>query len=152
MAPLASTADRDFATQKFWTTAARSSFLDKWEAGAPGRLQALRCACSDTCDPLPKSVDPEMGLRSSHVQWQLYLRFRLGLPLSSDPTPMCAGCGVAMDPMGDHAVCCNRLGSVARHMCLRNTLTTALREASLEAHLEVPTSRRTLRSACRRFS
>ena len=78
---------------------------------------------------------------SSHA-WQLCLRSRLGLqlgePIESGAIPrLCPGCQVPMDNMGDHALCCPKLGTYARHNDLRNQFTTLCMEIGLRVEMEV---------------
>ena len=48
----------------------------------------------------------------------------------------CAGCSVLLDPVGDHALCCSKVGLYARHNDLRDEFAALCVEAGLALELE----------------
>ena len=48
----------------------------------------------------------------------------------------CPGCSLPMDPVGDHALCCTKLGLYARHNDLRDEFAALCTEAGLVVELE----------------
>ena len=54
--------------------------------------------------------------------WILSARVRLGMRLDEADPRLCPGCSFPMDPVGDHALCCAKLGLYARHNELRALL------------------------------
>ena len=74
--------------------------------------------------------------------WQLCLRSRLGLqlgePIRSGAIPrLCPGYQVPMDDMGDHALCCPKLGTYARHNDLGNQFAALCTDIGLRVEREV---------------
>ena len=105
-----------------------------------------------------KQVPPHPGLGKvmPHSDYQLGLRWWLGLPLqpSLDEAPMCPKChAAALDPFGDHLVCCRQNNFTARHGALQDAflmvLGLAKQPAEREQALQRTNSSRVIRQQLR---
>ena len=93
-------------------------------------------SCLYNC--IPSSRD---GTRLSDSALSLAVGLRLGVPVA---TPGVCACGAELDPLGDHALSCNRgVGRGARHKALNEEVRSALNEAGHVCVLEPPGLTRT---------
>ena len=83
---------------------------------------------------------PGLGLALGSDCFRTAVKFRLGMPLFSEPFPCTAVassgivCDCQMDVYGDHALCCHNGASlVFRHNSIRDILGHAARAAGLSA-------------------
>ena len=85
------------------------------------------------------AVTPCAALRTSipHCQWQLGIRWWLGLPLTDEPNLTCPHCHLPSDRWGDHAVCCKRNSFYGRHLAVQSFLADTLQEGHMPFQREV---------------
>jgi len=100
----------------------------------------LSCSMPHASDWLLAPPIPGLGLGLQSDVFRTALKFRLGLPLFSEPFPCPAlssdgkACAAEMDIFGDHAPCChNGTSLVFRHNNVRDILGHAARAAGLAA-------------------
>ena len=107
------------------------SHLSEADGKSTKRSNNLMLACS-----LPHASDwllappiAGLGLALSSVEFRTALKFRLGIPLYTEPFPCPvvsnAGleCGIEMDVFGDHAICCcHGTSYLFRHNNVRDIL------------------------------
>ena len=126
--------ERQWRSQSWWSQKIQEARIQQWQAASPLRVCKLRqlAAARHAADGLATLCPPdgEQGLESE--AWLRYLRFRLGLPLTSDPSPTCPGCSKVMDAFGDHALSCKSLGVYGRHNSVRDALATLLRSLGFQ--------------------
>ena len=65
---------------------------------------------------------PSKARHIPDAEFRLLLTWRLGLPIlrTGVTLPGCPLCGEAIDPFGDHFVCCDRNGCTQRHNAVRD--------------------------------
>ena len=85
------------------------------------------------------ALHPALGTRMEHSEYQLGLRWWLGLPLSSESLsgvlyPRCHA--TPLDMFGDHLVCCRQNNFSARHGALQDALLLVLGLAKQPAERE----------------
>ena len=72
-----------------------------------------------------------LGLHMSNKEFQVSLKYHLGLPVFSGEG-ICPACGKSSDALGDHAVGCGGEGErISRHNALRDALFQAASQAAL---------------------
>ena len=91
------------------------------------------------------TAPPKPGGFFDPHEWQLLLRWRLGLPVS--PVGPCPCCRAPLDPLGDHALSCAAAGIYSRHTAVRDFLSYLMADAGLKNTLEVALPDTTLRPA-----
>ena len=141
---LAETENPDWSKQKWWQSHVSNVCESRWKLTVPLRLRKVKDlnAAQNVVDFTTLVLTDEgTSVFSSHA-WQLCLRSRLGLqlgePIESGAIPrLCPGCQVPMDTMGDHALCCPKLGTYARNNDLRNQFATLCTESGLRVEKEV---------------
>ena len=141
--------NKEWTQQQWWQGMVDLHAAKSWESRASVRMRALKHLggarfCSDVTSLLG-STDGESELSSR--AWSLCMRYRLGVPLDDLDSRACPGCGSVMDSQGDHALCCARLGSYARHNDLRNKFAALCQESGLRVELERGPVGSTLRPA-----
>ena len=123
--------------QSAWTSSLIQSSISAFNSNAPSRLRDLRVAQSAphagdwlTAPPffLPTAV-------FSNTEWRAVLRFRAGIPVTS--SPLCAACGQAASPSGDHFLSCPACGMWRRHNYIRDLVAALCRQAGWSTQLEV---------------
>ena len=75
--------------------------------------------------------------------YRLALRWWLGCPLleyDAQNPPLCPGCQVAVDPHGDHLLCCRRINFTRRHQAMQEALAGVLTDAGqpFEREVQIP--------------
>ena len=81
---------------------------------------------------------PSLGLHLQDSEFRFCLRYRLGVPMHSNPFP-CPECRGTADIMGDHQVGCGGNGDrISRHNAIRDVLFTATQSAALAPSKETP--------------
>ena len=128
---------KSWCEQKNWADAQHNFSADILSVTLSPRLSHLRelssGAHASSWLTAPSPLHPTLHWRSS--DWQLLLRWRLGMPL---PVPRrCVACGQHQDFYGDHALCCKAMGVYARHNNLRQALTGLVTRAGFACQLEV---------------
>ena len=131
----------DHASQRWWAghvaVEQRSRLCQLGSARDMARLQCQGGAVANGW----MSVLPSRALRTdiSDAEYRLLLRWWLGLPLLPlmKTLPGCPLCGEAVDPFGDHFVCCTKNGNTRRHNALRDALFDVLLSGSIPAAKEV---------------
>jgi hypothetical protein len=74
----------------------------------------------------------------SAAEFRAGLRFALGIPFRAAEYK-CPDCGADADPLGTHAVCCQRSGHITRaHTALRDVVTKLFQEAGYTVTVEAP--------------
>jgi hypothetical protein len=73
------------------------------------------------------------------ADYRLLLRWWLGLPILpvGQTLPGCPLCGDAVDPFGDHLVCCEKNGNARRHNALRDAFFDVLVASAIPSAKEV---------------
>ena len=141
---LADAQNPEWCNQKWWQGHVSKVCESRWTSTVPLRLRKVKelNAARNAVDITALvSSDEGVSVFSSQA-WQLCLRSRLGLQLG-EPTEnggvpkLCPGYQVPMDNRGDHALCCSKLGTYARHNNLRNRFATLCSEIGLRVELEV---------------
>ena len=86
------------------------------------------------------TVVPSIGLghKLGNGDYQVLLKWWLGLKLSRPDAGECPRCGDVCDPFGDHFVSCKHNQPVRRHHALRNALADVLVEVGIPCVKEVP--------------
>ena len=134
-----------FSSQSEWSGEAyirRAAILD---SAASERLCTLRqLFCGANAGKWLTSLPKLGGFFDSH-EWQLLLRWRLGLPVS--PAGACPGCRSEMDVLGEHALSCASIGTYSRHNALRDFISRLMADAGLRSTLEVSLPDDSLRPA-----
>ena len=104
------------------------------------KILCLLLPCLTASDWLLAPLIPGLGLALSSDCFRTALKFRLGMPLFSEPFPCAAVasngvvCECQMDIYGDHALCCHNGASLLfRHNSIRDILGHAARAAGLSA-------------------
>ena len=141
-APLAAFDPRDinkhWKKQSWWQAQFDSAIEKHWIASASLRmrklkaLSAARFSVDVTTLVLPGAEKPAI----SDQGWILSARFRLGMALDDADSRLCPGCSSPMDPVGDHALCCAKLGLYARHNELRDAFAALCADTGLAVDLE----------------
>ena len=101
---------------------------------------ALQCK-GDGTGWMHVAPHPALGTVMGHGQYQLGLRWWLGLPLAPDMPDgeMCPKCHTTvLDPFGDHLMCCRQNNFSARHGALQDSLLLVLGMAKQPAEREQP--------------
>ena len=110
----------------------------KWVTNAPLRLRKMkelmtaRFSVDVTSLVAPGLDQPAISDRG----WILCARMRIGMALDAADSRPSAGCSVLMDPVGDYALCCSKVGLYARHNDLRDEFAVLCVEAGLAVELE----------------
>ena len=137
--PLA-TATKEHATQKWW--AEQVSTIQSQRLEAKGTVRdRTRLACQK--GPLATGwlrALPNRALQTEFpdVEFRLLLRWWLGLPIlpAGVTLPGCPLCKDAIDPFGDHFVCCESNGCAQRHNAFRNAFFAMCVRYGMAAELE----------------
>ena len=128
--------------QQLLSTERHQAIFNHLKSKATTRQSNLMLACtmSHASDWLLAPPIPGLGLSLHSDVFRTSLKYRLGLPLFSEPFPCPslskAGekCGDEMDVFGDHAICCHHGPSLLfRHNNVRDILGHAARAAGLAA-------------------
>ena len=98
-------------------------------------LRLLRTANSAPGAGLWLTALPNARTPFTASEWQCLLRFRVGAPCFAPAEP-CSGCGITMDPSGDHALCCAHNGLYRRHNHVRGALYQLAKSANWSPVLE----------------
>ena len=120
--------------QSFWASEIALAASSLFDTLAVERLSSLRKLQSAPGSGLWLLATPG-AIPFSPPEWQLLLRARLGMTLSSD-VDRCAACHCPQDPFGDHALSCSSSGLYQRHNRLRDTLAHWRRKAGWSPLLE----------------
>ena len=119
----------------------------------------LSCTMPHASDWLLAPPIHGLGLGLQSDVFRTALKFRLGMPLFSEPFPCPAlsgegkACGAEMDVFGDHAPCCHHGPSLLfRHNNVRDILGHAARGAGLSAVVRTESMARTRNLATSLFS
>jgi hypothetical protein len=131
----------DHASQRWWAdhvaVEQRSRLCKLGTARDMARLQCQGGPISNGW----MSVLPSRTLRTdiNDPDYRLLLRWWLGLPIlpMGLTLPGCPMCGEAVDPFGDHFVCCDKSGSTRRHNSLRDAIFETLMKSSIASAKEV---------------
>ena len=136
---------RSFTSQSDWMHEAHSIRATRWDLDASDRMSTLRqLFCGANAGKWLTAPPKPGGFLDPH-EWQLLLRWRLGLPVS--PMGPCPCCHAPMDPLGDHALSCAAAGIYSRHNAVRDFLSRSLADAGLSNTLEVALPDTNLRPA-----
>ena len=138
----------DIYQQKWWNSRCSEARALEWEPHADARLRCVRLGnLNGHTDPLGCFRNEDTGHAISNYQWLLYIRFRVGMPLTDSFAPKCPGCSRSMDRSGDHSLSCKSLGVYGRHNTVRNALESLFADSGLHVQTEVPAPRCALRPA-----
>ena len=130
------------SVQQKLSTERHAAMYERLKTRSSVRSQNLMLSCSmpHASDWLLAPPIPGLGLGLQSDVFRTALKFRLGLPLFSEPFPCPAlssegkACGAEMDVFGDHAPCChNGTSLVFRHNNVRDILGHSARAAGLAA-------------------
>jgi hypothetical protein len=134
-------ASTDHASQRWWAghvaVEQRARLCKLGSARGMARLQCQGGPISNGW----MSVLPSRAMHTdiSDADYRLLLRWWLGLPLLplQLTLPGCPLCGEAVDPFGDHFVCCAKNGGTRLHNALRDAIFDVLIGGSIPAAKEV---------------
>ena len=102
------------------------------------RALVLSSALPHAGDWLNVVPSPSLGLHLQDREYRCCLRYWLGVPLHSNPSP-CPECRGVADVMGDHQVGCGGNGDrISRHNAIRDVLFSAAQSAALAPSKETP--------------
>ena len=124
--------------QRWWQAHIDSAVEKQWGSHAPLRmrklkeLMAARFFVDVTSLVAPGPDQPAISDRG----WVLSACMRIGVALDESDRRFCSGCSLPMDPVGDHALCCCKLGVYARHNDLRDAFAALCVELGLAVELE----------------
>ena len=130
------------SVQQLLSTERHQATFERLKSQLSVRSHNLLLACSmpHASDWLLAPPIPGLGLGLQSDAFRTALKFRLGLPLFSEPFPCPAlsssgsACDAQMDVFGDHALCChNGTSLVFRHNNIRDILGHSARAAGLSA-------------------
>jgi hypothetical protein len=130
------------SVQQKLSTERHEALFERLRANSSVRSQNLMLSCSmpHASDWLLAPPIPGLGLGLQSDVFRTALKFRLGLPLFTQPFPCPAlssdgkPCAAEMDVFGDHAPCCHHGTSlVFRHNNVRDILGHSARAAGLAA-------------------
>ena len=129
--------------QQLLSTERHQTMFDRLKLNSTPRSRNLMLACtmSHASDWLLAPPIPALGLGLHSEVFRTALKFRLSIPLFSEPfkcTSLSSSsreqCGDEMDIFGDHAICCHHGTSlVFRHNNIRDILGHSARAAGLAA-------------------
>ena len=130
--------DKHWKQQRWWQSHIDTAAEKCWSANISLRmrklkdLKAARFSVDITSLVAPGPEQPPISDRG----WLLSARMRMGICLDDADLRLCAGCSMPMDPVGDQALCCSKLGVYARHNSLRDEFAALCVEAGLTVELE----------------
>jgi hypothetical protein len=127
---------RQWCDQSAWSEEIYHKRAALFDSATTERLQGLRRAQESPGAGLWLTALPDHQTRFSASEWQLLLRFRVGVPCFV-PASRCAGCGGALDVAGDHALCCSHNGVYRRHNHVRDRLFALTEAANWRPEVEV---------------
>ena len=130
--------DKHWKQQRWWQAHIDSALEKKWSTNAPLRMRKLKMlmAARFSVD-VTFLVAPGPDLPAiSDRGWILSARMRIGMALDDADSRLCAGCSSPVDPVGDHALCCAKLGVYARHNDLRDEFAALCVDSGLSVELE----------------
>jgi hypothetical protein len=132
--------DAEWSTQKYWVDLLEGKALGAIRSRAPPREQArLQSLCQrHSSSWLAVNPSPALGLVLPGAQFQLLLRWRLGLDLHNTMGTVCARCGEAQDRKGDHGVTCRRAENWSRHNSVADQLARICEKVGYSVRREVP--------------
>ena len=129
----------DHASQRWWAghvaVEQRSRLCKLGSARDMARLQCQGGPVSNGW----MSVMPSRALRTDigDADYRILLRWWLPLLPLQQTLPGCPLCGEAVDPFGDHFVCCAKNGNTRRHNALRDAIFDVLLGGAIPAAKEV---------------
>ena len=131
----------DHASQRWWAghvAVEQHSRLCK--TGTARDMARLQCQRGPVANGW-MSVLPSRAMRTdiNDADYRLLLRWWLGLPILpvGQTLPGCPLCGDAVDPFGDHLVCCEKNGNARRHNALRDAFFDVLVASAIPSAKEV---------------
>ena len=126
-------------SQKWCTTRVHTE-----AAQAMSSSVSLRDRCRLNLQAMPNvatwmEVTPSraLGTKFTGTEYQLLLRWWLGMPLVAGSATDCPCCGQTMDVYGDHLVSCKYNQPTQRHHAVRDALANTLRECNIACQVEV---------------
>ena len=124
--------------QRWWQAHIDSAIEKRWSMQAPLRLRKLKelMAARFSVDVTSLVAPGSDQAAISDRGWVLSACMRIGIALDASDARPCAGCAMPMDPVGDHALCCAKLGVYARHNDLRDTFAALCVDAGLAVEIE----------------
>jgi hypothetical protein len=130
----------EHASQKWWTDKVHQARKASLKETLPVRDRCrLRLQSMPHTSSWMQTVPNKgIGMRVGASKYRLLLRWWLGAKLlSCAGGPPCPLCGDALDPFGDHLLCCKKNKLVQRHNAVRDALALVLKEKGVHTRTEV---------------
>ena len=132
--------EEDHRRQDFWTNKVHQARKGHLTDSLP-----IRDRCRLRLQSMPHTTawmqtvpNKGMGLQLGASKYRLLLRWWLGAKvLPNDGGAPCPMCGDALDPYGDHLLCCKKNKLVQRHNAVRDALAMVLKEKGIRCMTEV---------------